>query len=269
MGDTLARQRAEGGRQKAEGSTPRPGGCSSVASFLLSVFCFLLSACGGQQVTPTLTPQPSTPTAVAQQPDGTAAALPAQGTPTGSTAAAGSFQNPVLRNDFPDPEIIHEGDTFYAYATNGLGRNIQVATSPDLVQWKLLNDAMPALAPWAKLGGSHVWAPEVIKIGEHFVLYYTARDKAADKQCVGVATSDKPEGMFRDTSDHALVCQADEGGSIDPDPFRDGDKLYLYWKNDGNCCGKTTYIYVQELAPDGLSLVGQPTRLVSNDTRWE
>ncbi|MFL5735316.1 MAG: glycoside hydrolase family 43 protein [Chloroflexia bacterium] len=255
---------------------------------LLCVLVLLaLTGCGPQEAgsTPTTQPptatseagststaQPPTPTSesggAAQQPDNTPTEQAAQGTPT-AAVAANTFQNPVFRSDFPDPEIIKEGDTFYAYATNGLGRNIQVATSPDLVHWKLLNDAMPALAPWAKLGGLHVWAPEVIKIGQRYVMYYTARDKKADRQCVGVATSDKPDGPFQDTSDHALVCQADEGGSIDPDPFRDGDKLYLYWKNDGNCCNQPTYIYVQELAPDGLSLTGQPTQLVRNDAPWE
>ncbi|HYF64589.1 MAG TPA: glycoside hydrolase family 43 protein, partial [Herpetosiphonaceae bacterium] len=134
---------------------------------------------------------------------------------------------------------------------------------------EVLSDAMPALPKWAKLGGSFVWAPEMIQIGEQFVLYYTARDKAADKQCIGVATAAKPEGKFKDTNEQALVCQADEGGSIDPSPFRDGDKLYLYWKNDGNCCSKPTYIYAQELAPDGLSLVGEPVRLLRNDATWE
>jgi beta-xylosidase len=30
-----------------------------------------------------------------------------------------------------------------------------------------------------------------------------------------------------------------------------------------------TFIYVQQLAPDGLSLVGEPTALVRNDNAWE
>ena len=30
-----------------------------------------------------------------------------------------------------------------------------------------------------------------------------------------------------------------------------------------------THIYVQEMSPDGLSLVGEPTRLVRNDRAWE
>jgi beta-xylosidase len=158
---------------------------------------------------------------------------------------------------------------YYAYATNASGKNIQVARSEDLVTWRVLVDAMPALPTWARLGGSLVWAPEVMQIGDKYVLYYTARDKESDRQCVGVATSDKPEGRFTDTNDRPLVCQTEEGGTIDAHPFRDGDKLYLYYKNDGNCCNMATWLYVQEMAPDGLSLVGEPTRLVRNDRAWE
>lgn len=222
------------------------------------VLLILIAGCDQQSASPTATSAP--------RPDSTATA-PAASTATG--APADSFQNPVLRSDFPDPFVLKEGDIYYAYATNASGKNIQLATSPDLIKWTLKSDAMPGLATWAKFGGSLVWAPEVIKIGSSYLLYYTARDKASDKQCVGVAVSDKPEGKFKDSNDKPLVCQADEGGTIDASPFRDGDKLYLLYKNDGNCCSMATYLYAQEMAADGLSLVGEPVRLVRNDTAWE
>ncbi len=180
-----------------------------------------------------------------------------------------TFQNPVIKTDFPDPSIIHVGNTFYAYATNANGKHIQVARSHDLVNWDLLPDAMPTLPSWAQSNGSYVWAPDVIQIGQKFVMYYTARDIQSDRQCVGVATSDTPEGPFKDTHSHPLVCQADLGGTIDPSPFRDGEKLYLYFKNDGNCCGQPTHLWAQEMAPDGLSVVGQPHSLMVNDAPWE
>jgi beta-xylosidase len=186
------------------------------------------------------------------------------GVPSGKT-----YTNPVIHSNFPDPFVLQDNGTYYAYATNGAGKNIQAARSADLVSWELLSDAMPALPSWAKLGGSLVWAPEVIKAGDKYVMYYVARDKASNKQCVGVAISDKPEGKFKDTNDKAFVCQADQGGTIDPDVFRDGDKLYLYFKNDGNCCAMPTKLWAQELAPDGLSLVGEPSQLVQNDVPWE
>jgi beta-xylosidase len=181
-----------------------------------------------------------------------------------------SFQNPVLRADFPDPGVIKVDGTYYAYATNGSSQHVQLAVSTDLVNWDVKSDAMPALAPWVRLNSSDIWAPEVIEIDGTYVLYYTGRDDESGKQCVGVAVADKPEGKFKDTNDAPLVCQTEQGGTIDPSPFRDADgTLYLYYKNDGNCCSKPTNLYVQALAPDGLSLVGEPVQLVRNDATWE
>lgn len=192
-------------------------------------------------------------------------ARPASGTPT----AVHSFVNPVIASDFADPSILQAGDLYFAYATNAYGKHVQVASSHDLVHWDLLSDALPALPSWASVGGSYVWAPEVIQIGTTYVMYYTARDTRSDRQCVGVATSKSPAGKFKDTRSRPLVCQADQGGTIDPSPFRDGQTLYLYFKNDGNCCGQTTYLYAQQLTPDGLSVIGKPTPLVHNEQIWE
>lgn len=181
----------------------------------------------------------------------------------------GFYTNPVIQSDFPDPSILQVGNRFYAYATNAFGKHVQVARSTDLVQWEPLPDAMPALPAWVDLNNSNVWAPEVIQIGDTFVMYYTARDLESQRQCVGVATSARPDGGFRDTHSRPLVCLVEQGGTIDAGPFRDGEKLYLYFKNDGNCCGLPTHLYAQELAPDGLSLVGAPTPLLVNDQPWE
>jgi beta-xylosidase len=248
-------------------------------SALKALFALVLlvgAGCGQQnQVAQqaTAAPQPTQqPVAVPLPPSAAPAPPTAASTPrpTALVVPEGSFQNPVLKYNFPDPFVLLDDGVYYAYATNGTGRNVQLARSQDLVGWELLTDAMPALASWVRLGRPDVWAPEVIKIGDTYVLYYTARDKQSGKQCVGVATSDKPVGKFRDTRDQALICQTDEGGTIDASPFRDDDgKLYLYFKNDGNCCGSPTYLYVQELAPDGLSLVGERARLVRNDAVWE
>lgn len=238
-------------------------------TWLAVIFLLLLTACAGadqENATPTNTGPQSAETQAggASTPAGAASATPVEAPVPGV-----SFRNPVLKVDFPDPHVIHVNERFYAYATNSSGRNVQLAVSDDMVNWELLTDAMPALAPWAALRSGFVWAPEVIQVGEQFLLYYTARDKASDRQCIGVAVSDSPEGKFRDSNTEPFICQADLGGSIDASPFRDGNQLYLYWKNDGNCCGQPTRIYVQELSEDGLSLVGEPVSLVENDSVWE
>jgi beta-xylosidase len=216
-------------------------------------------------VAATATPAP----AVATVPPATATEVGAA--PTMTTAATGgaTFQNPVLQQDFPDPDILQVGDTYYAYATNSAGKNVQVARSTDLVQWTVLSDAMPALAPWVDIGNASVWAPGVVQIGSQFVMYYTARDSASGRQCIGVATATKPEGHYKDTNSQAMVCDVDQGGDIDAYPLADNGKLYLYWKNDGNCCGVPTHLYGQELSADGQQRVGPPVSLLETDQGWE
>jgi beta-xylosidase len=192
-----------------------------------------------------------------------------------AAAAAPSFV-PVFETNFPDPHVIqHEGE-YIAYATNA-GINLPMATSRDLVSWSLVMDpanpgkrldGMPALAPWVKEG--FTWAPEVIRIGEAWMLYYTANHRKKDVQCIGLAVADNPKGPFRDSSAEPLVCQFDLGGTIDANPFRDADgKLYLYYKSDGNRVGKGTAIWGQRLAPDGRSVDGEPVALVKDDAKWE
>ena len=187
----------------------------------------------------------------------------------GDSASSSPFRNPVYDADFPDPFVLRVDDTFYAYGTNSAGLNVQTLTSTDLVRWHRGADALPKLGRWAYSGKT--WAPEVLaRTDGTFVLYYTANAAEFGAQCIGRAEADTPTGPFVDSSSAPLVCQKAEGGSIDPSPFRDDDgRLYLLWKNDGNCCNEDTWIYSQRLSRDGLTLTGRRARLVRQDADWE
>jgi hypothetical protein len=41
------------------------------------------------------------------------------------------------------------------------------------------------------------------------------------------------------------------------------------WKADGNAIGQPSTLYAQGLAPEGLSLTGQPVPLLRSDAAWE
>ncbi len=194
-------------------------------------------------------------------------ALPAQ---AGLSVDPGTL---VLREDFPDPFLLATGDGYLAYATNNprRGVNVQLAQSRDLKAWRLLaRDAMPVLPPWARPGLT--WAPEVLRAGKGYALYFTARERRSELQCVGVATATDPLGPFTSQAVAPLVCQRDLGGSIDPSPFRDADgTLYLLVKNDGNNpdFNLPTTIWAQPLTPDGLAASGTAKPLLSNTAAWE
>ncbi len=149
------------------------------------------------------------------------------------------------------------------------------ARSADLVKWDVLADALPKLPKWAVQDFGWAWAPEVwqpVKDGP-YVMYHVARfaiGQGGGTQCIGLATSPKPEGPFQPQGDKPLVCQVSEGGSIDPATFVDDDgKQYLLWKNDGNSGGGQTWIYIQPLADDGITLTGEPAKLITADKAWE
>lgn len=63
--------------------------------------------------------------------------------------------------DFPDPSFVQAPDgTWYAFGTDGNGKNIQVASSPDFDTWTLLDvDALPNISGW-ETANNH-WAPDV------------------------------------------------------------------------------------------------------------
>ena len=185
---------------------------------------------------------------------------------------------PVFQTDFPDAAIIQAGGVFLGYATNAMGdkANVPMARSTNMVDWALirdgerLHDAMPVLPQWVVKG--RTWAPEVIKTAKGYVLHFTAHDRESDLQCLGAAFSESPLGPFASAATRPLICQTELGGTIDSHPFRDADgQLYLYYKSDANNprFGKKTDIFVQKMAPDGLTVEGAPTALLRNDTAWE
>ena len=86
----------------------------------------------------------------------------------------------------------------------------------------------------------------------------------------GRAESSAPAGPFVDASSAPFVCQAELGGSIDPSIARDqSGRLFLLWKNDGNCCGQPVRLWSQELDADGRALVGAAVPLLGPDLSWE
>lgn len=203
----------------------------------------------------------------------------------------------VIDDDFPDPDVVQDGATYYAYATNTDFANTPVRSSSDLANWNDLGEAFPLenMGDWSTNSTGNTWAPAVRRFGETWVLYYTARDNDTGKQCIGVATSDDPEGPFEDgdgrpnppdpnESEGPLVCgsvilgdpEDDQdwtfNGVIDAETFTDTDgDIYLLWKNDGNGVNGPVSLWSKELDPSGLAFAGSdaPVQLLSFDEDWE
>ncbi|WP_336922017.1 family 43 glycosylhydrolase [Aquipuribacter sp. SD81] len=189
---------------------------------------------------------------------------------------------PVLDQNFPDPDVLLVDGVYHAYATNSGGQNVQHQVSTDLETWTARPDAAPELGDWVGAcsfapGGATdrcVWAPEVTEVDGGYALYYTARDEASQRQCIGVSLADSPDGPFEPVGDGPLVCPTaqdppDLGGAIDAGTYSEDGRLYLLWKADGNCCAKPAVLFLQELSADGTTLVGEPVELLRNSAPYE
>lgn len=161
---------------------------------------------------------------------------------------AKTYKNPVVNYSLPDPTVIKAQDGyFYLYATEDI-RNLPIHRSRDLVNWESIGTAFtPETRPTFEPKGN-LWAPDINKIGHKYVLYYSMSRWGGEWTCgIGVATSDKPEGPFKD---HGMMFRSNEIGvqnSIDPFYIEDGGKKYMFW-------GSFRGIYGVELTDDGLAV---------------
>ena len=59
-------------------------------------------------------------------------------------------------------------------------------------------------------------SPETIAWADGtYRMYYTTALAGEDRQCISVATSDTPAGPYTDDSTEPLICEIEDGGSID------------------------------------------------------
>jgi beta-xylosidase len=177
--------------------------------------------------------------------------------------------------NFPDPSVVRDGSTYYAYGTATGGSYLPVMSSTDLRTWvprpaydpgaplnsdPYFNDALPYPASWGSDRPTsdrmkkQVWAPGVAKIGGRWVAYYSIRVRLSPaRYCISFATSSSPLGPFVDRTTAPFVCDRDPAGSIDPQPYVDPatGKAWLLWKSEGVVGSTPTRLWARQLSSTG------------------
>lgn len=164
------------------------------------------------------------------------------------TFAGNTYTNPVINTSLPDPTVIRADDGyFYLYATEDI-RNLPIYRSRDLTDWQFVGTAFTddTRPQWNKKG--NMWAPDINKIGDKYVLYYSKSEWGGEWTCgIGAATADRPEGPFTDHGPLFISSEIGVRNSIDQFYIEDNGHKYLFW-------GSFHGIYGIELSDDGLSV---------------
>lgn len=162
--------------------------------------------------------------------------------------SAENYKNSVVDYSLPDPSVIQGDDGYYyIYATENI-RNLPIHRSKDLVNWEFVGTAFtdqtrPDFEP---KGG--IWAPDINRIGDKYVLYYSMSVWGGEWTCgIGCAVADRPEGPFKDCGMMFRSNGIKVQNSIDPFYIEEEGKKYLFW-------GSFRGIYAIELTQDGLAV---------------
>lgn len=174
-----------------------------------------------------------------------------------------AYSNPVLEHDAPDPSVIRAGDgDFYAYTTQSDWPtlvNIPILRSPDLLRWRFVKDAFPRKPRWVT---TDLWAPHIHRIGDDYLLYYSARRFGSSGFAIGVARAPSPTGPFVDRG--APLLTGPRFTTIDPFVYTSPEgRHYIYWGSN------SAPIKVQELSEDGMDVVGEPKAVLYPDESLE
>jgi len=192
--------------------------------------------------------------------------------PTATPWAPGSLV--AGGGDQSDPFLTVASGHYLLFTSGGTGPapiNVPVVTSTDFVHWTAPIDAMPTLPEWAQPG--YTWAPDLHRFGTLYALYFTAMVKGVvpPTECIGSAFSPSATGPFTAQPD-PMICQLDQGGSIDPRVFTDPEgRNWMVWKSDQNIGGSDTptKMWSQRLSSDGTTLLASPSFLMSPDRSWQ
>ncbi len=147
----------------------------------------------------------------------------------------GTFLNPILAGDRPDPSILKDGDDYYmTHSSFDAYPGLLIWHSRDLVNWA------PVVASLRTNVGS-IWAPELCKHKGRFYIYLPA--KQPNNNTSYVIWADRIEGPWSEPIDLKLPRYIDPGHVVDEHGVR-----WLFLSGGDRI----------QLAPDGLSTVGKP-----------
>jgi beta-xylosidase len=149
--------------------------------------------------------------------------------------------NPIMDGWYADPEGTIFGDQYWVFPTYSDRYKRQVFmdafSSKDLLKWKKHSGIIDTTAiQWAD---SAMWAPSIIKKGDHYFLFFAANDIQNDDQYggIGIGVSDKPGGPYKDYLGKPLLDKFHNGAQpIDQFVFLDQDgTYYMIYGGWGHC----------------------------------
>ncbi len=171
-------------------------------------------------------------------------------------AGEGRYRNPIIYEDYSDPDVCRCGDAYYMTASSfSFVPGLPILKSYDLVHWKLVNYALrkiPEFRYREPLHGCGVWAPAIRFFNETCYIVFPMPDEG-----LYMIRAKDPEGEWSEP-----VKLYDGAGLIDPCPFFDDDgRVYLVNGVAKSRIGYKSVLMMSELLPDLTGIIQGPVKI--------
>jgi arabinan endo-1,5-alpha-L-arabinosidase len=162
----------------------------------------------------------------------------------GVTCAQTASINERMQGEFApvhDPSILRQDDWYYVFSTNiarETGGFVPCRRSRDLSNWEKCGFVFATIPDWAQESvprAKGLWAPDVSRVGDRYLLYYSVSSFGSNHSAIGLATNTTldPAAPGYQWVDQGLVVQSrsrDRFNAIDPNLVADRNgKYWLSW----------------------------------------
>lgn len=165
----------------------------------------------------------------------------------------GTYTNPILHADYSDPDVVRVGDDYYMTASSfNCTPGLPILHSKDLVNWKLINYALPKQYPLDVFDKPQhfkgVWAPCIRYHDGEYYIYYGDPDFG-----VYMLKTTDPAGEW---SEPALVKAG--AGLIDSSPLWDDDgNVYLVHAWAASRVNVNALLTVHRMNKEGTKMIDE------------
>jgi len=184
---------------------------------------------------------------------GCTASTPSPNQTSSEPTLRSSAQLTNIRN--ADPSVIRDGSTFYSVESDGNNIHVRATSSPDV-----LNNA-----PRTRIWGSkpNVWAPEILKVGSTFYVYFAAGN-LTDQRMYYISSSN-PTSEY---SSAAPMRLPDDKWAIDGAPFQFNDEWWFVWSGWAGDTNVEQNLYIARMS-NPTTVTGARYIISRPRDRWE
>lgn len=175
------------------------------------------------------------------------------------------FSNPIL-SEGPDPWVFQTNDWYYLMFTTG--NNLTLYRSDEMADLSEATRRVIWTPPASGPNSRNIWAPEIHKVGDKWIVYYAADDGDNRNHRMFAIENDSSDPIIGDWLDKGEIKLPDDRWAIDGTILEHKGQLYYLWSGWEGPNNVRQDIYICQMS-DPYTSEGARILLTKPEFQWE